>query len=83
MHRSLFILVFLVIASCSEITRTKDELTQNAQVYAEDAFSTLQLAKDINSNNTNLHERSVAQIVFPKAVKGALFLEETMPRVIL
>ena len=27
-----------LLAACSELTRTKDELTQNAQAYAEDAF---------------------------------------------
>ena len=71
MYRIFLILVFLVLTSCSEITRTKDELTQNAQVYAEDAYRTLELAKNFNNSNRDLHQRSVAQIVFPKAVKGS------------
>ena len=71
MYRIFLILVFLVLTSCSEITRTKDELTQNAQVYVEDAYSTLELAKNFNNSNRDLHQRSVAQIVFPKAVKGS------------
>ena len=71
MYRIFLILVFLVLTSCSEITRTKDELTQNAQVYVEDAYSTLELAKNFNNSNRDLHLRSVAQIVFPKAVKGS------------
>ena len=71
MYRIFLILVFLVLTSCSEITRTKDELTQNAQVYVEDAYSTIELAKNFNNSNRDLHQRSVAQIVFPKAVKGS------------
>ena len=69
-----FFLIFLnifVLASCSELTRTKDELTQNAQVYAEDALETLELAKNFNTQNSDVNQRSVAQIVFPKAVKGS------------
>ena len=71
MNRILFILVFLVLPSCSEINRTKDTLTQNAQVYTEDAFNTLDLAKNFNRANRDIHQRSVAQIVFPKAIKGS------------
>ncbi len=66
----LFINVFILTA-CSELTRTKDELTQKAQVYTEDAFSTLELAKNFNRKSSDVHMRSVAQIVFPKAVKGS------------
>jgi lipid-binding SYLF domain-containing protein len=69
-----FFLIFLnifVLASCSELTRTKDELTQNAQVYAEDALETLELARNFNNQNSDVNQRSVAQIVFPKAVKGS------------
>ena len=29
------------------------------------------IAKDLNPKNTQIHERSLAQIVFPKAVKGS------------
>ena len=69
-----FFLIFLnifVLASCSELTRTKDELTQNAQVYAEDALETLKIARNFNTQNSDVNQRSVAQIVFPKAVKGS------------
>ena len=69
-----FFLIFLnifVLASCSELTRTKDELTQNAQVYAEDAYKSIELAKSFTQINTDVHQRSVAQIVFPKAIKGS------------
>ena len=71
MCRILSLLVLLIGASCSELTRTKDELTQNAQVYAEDAFNTLEIAKSFNQKNSDIHQRSVAQITFPKAVKGS------------
>ena len=71
MCRILSLLVLLIGASCSELTRTKDDLTQNAQVYTEDAFSTLELAKNFNGTSIDVHRRSVAQIVFPKAVKGS------------
>jgi lipid-binding SYLF domain-containing protein len=60
-----------MVASCSELNRTKDELTQNAQVYAEDAFNSLDLAKNFSQKNRDIHQRSMAQIVFPKAVKGS------------
>jgi len=69
-----FFLIFLnifILASCSELTRTKDELTQNAQVYAEDALETLEIARNFNTQNSDVNQRSVAQIVFPKAVKGS------------
>ena len=66
----LFINIFILTA-CSELIRTKDELTQNAQVYTEDALSTLKLAKKFNRANEDVHRRSVAQIVFPKAIKGS------------
>ena len=69
-----FFLIFLnifILASCSELTRTKDELTQNAQVYAEDALETLEIARNFSPQNSDINQRSVAQIVFPKAVKGS------------
>ena len=53
MCRILSLLVLLIGASCSELTRTKDELTQNAQVYAEDAFNTLEIAKNCIENGAN------------------------------
>ena len=72
MYRTLFLLVGLsLVASCSEISRTKDELTQNAQVYANDAFKTIESAKSFNQKNSEIHQRSVAQVVFPNAVKDS------------
>ena len=71
MYRIFFIPAFLVLLSCSEITRTKDEITLNAQVYSKDAFSTLELAKNFNLTSSDVHQRSVAQLIFPKAVKGS------------
>ena len=72
MYRTLFLLVGLIaVTSCSELNRTTDELTQNAQVYAEDAFRTIEYAKNFNYRNRDIHERSLAQIAFPKAVKGS------------
>ena len=61
----------LILSACSELSHTKDELTQNAQVYAEDAFVIIELARNFNPQNDDVHQRSVAQIVFPKAVKGS------------
>jgi lipid-binding SYLF domain-containing protein len=63
--------VVLILASCSELHRTKDELTLNAQVYTEDAFNSLEFTKSFSQKNKDIHQRSVAQIVFPKAVKGS------------
>ena len=72
MYQKLFLLVSLiVVTSCSELNRTKDELTENAQVFADDAFKTMEYAKSFNQKNSEIHERSVAQVVFPKAVKGS------------
>ena len=71
MYRLFLALLIILLASCSEINRTKDELTQNAQVYEEDAFNALETARNFNSQNSDVHQRSVAQIVFPKAVKGS------------
>ncbi len=71
MCRILSLLFLLIGVSCSELTRTKDELTQNAQVYAEDAFNTLEIAKNFDQKNHNIYKQSIAQIVFPKAIKGS------------
>ena len=71
MKAFLLYLSIFILTSCSELTRTKDELTQNAQVYAEDAFKTLELARNFNTQNSDVNQRSVAQIVFPKVVKGS------------
>ena len=67
----LFFLNILILSGCSEIYRAKDQVTQNAQVYAEDAYNSLELAKSFTQINMDVHQRSVAQIVFPKAVKGS------------
>ena len=71
MKSLLLFLNILILVGCSELTRTKDELTQNAQVYAEDAFKTLEIARSFNRQNDDIHQRSIAQIIFPKAVKGS------------
>jgi len=71
MRAFLLFLNIFVLTACSELNRTRDELTQNAQVYIEDAFSTLELAKNFNRTSREVHQRSVAQIVFPKAIKGS------------
>ena len=71
MRSFLLFLNIFVLTACSELTRTRDELAQNAQVYTEDAFSTLEAAKNFNRTNRDVHQRSVAQIVFPKAIKGS------------
>ena len=66
----LFINIFILTA-CSELNRTRDKLTENAQVYADDAFNSLERAKNFNQKNNDIHRQSIAQIVFPKAVKGS------------
>ena len=71
MKRLLLFLNILILVGCSELTRTKDEISQNAQVYEEDAFSAIELANNFSQKNNNIHQRSLAQIVFPKAVKGS------------
>ena len=63
--------LFILLASCSNIERTRDDLKERAQVYSEDAVEILVTAKDLDKKNFEIHERSLAQIVFPKAVKGS------------
>ena len=63
--------LFILLASCSDIERTRDDLKERAQVYSEDALKSLLTAKDLDKKNLEIHERSLAQIVFPKAVKGS------------
>ena len=63
--------LFILLASCSDIERTRDDLKERAQVYSEDALEILVTAKDLDKKNFVIHERSLAQIVFPKAVKGS------------
>ena len=70
--RALFLFInIFILTACSELNRTRDELTQNAQVYAEDAFNSLEQAKNFNQKNNDVHRQSIAQIVFPKAVRGS------------
>ena len=71
MYRIFLALLIFLLAACSELTRTKDELTQNAQVYAEDAYNSIELARNFNQKSNDIHRQSIAQIVFPKAVKGS------------
>lgn len=71
MKNIISLFVFLLFSSCSNIEKARGDLEERAQVYASDAFKTLELAKKLNPKNTNINERSVAQIVFPKAVKGS------------
>ena len=65
-----FVTILIFLSSCSNIERTREELEASAQVYSEDAFKTLSLAKDLSQKNLEIHNRSIAQIVFPKAIKG-------------
>ena len=71
MRAFLLFLNIFILSGCSELTRTRDELTQSAQVYTEDALNSLELAKNFNRTSNDVHRRSVAQIVFPKAIKGS------------
>ncbi len=73
-NKILSLSLFLVLASCSEIESTRNELKERAQVYSENAFNMLTIAKDLNNTNAKLHERSLAQIVFPKVIKGGLII---------
>ena len=67
-------LVFTFLENCSAIDKaqivfneTRSGIEENAQVYTEDAFNTLNIARDFNPRNKDIHDRSRAQIVFPKA----------------
>ena len=70
--------ILIVLGNCSTIDKTQtifDEtrrgIEENAQVYEEDALKALIIARNFNLVNQDVHDRSVAQIVFPKAVKGS------------
>ena len=72
------ILICILLGNCSAfdeaqaiLSETRSEIEKNAQVYEEDAFNTLEIAKNFNQINSDIHRRSVAQITFPKAVKGS------------
>ena len=71
---TLLISIFLLLLSCSNIERTRSELENRAQVYSEDAFKILSTARNLSTNNAEVHERSLAQIVFPKVAKGGLLI---------
>ena len=68
---AIFLTMLCILSSCSNIEKTKDALEASAQVYSEDAFNLMSIAKELNPKNAELHNRSMAQIVFPKAVKGS------------
>ena len=68
---AIFLTMLCILSSCSNIEKTKDALEASAQVYSEDAFNIMSIAKELNPKNAELHNRSMAQIVFPKAVKGS------------
>ena len=70
--------ILIVLGNCSTIDKaqtifdeTRRGIEENAQVYEEDALKALIIARNFNLVNQDVHDRSVAQIVFPKAVKGS------------
>ena len=70
--------ILIVLGNCSTIDKaqtifdeTRSGVEENAQVYEEDALNTLIAARNFNLINKDVNDRSVAQIVFPKAVKGS------------
>ena len=71
---AIFLMMVCILSSCSNIEKTKDALEASAQVYSEDAFNLLSIAKELNPKNAELHNRSMAQIVFPKVVKGGFII---------
>ena len=71
MKEKIFFILLVSLSSCTSIEKTKNNLEEKAQVYADDAFKTIEYAKSFNQKNSEVHERSVAQVVFPKAVKGS------------
>ena len=71
---AIFLIILSILSGCSNIERTKDALEESAQVYSEDAFNLLSIAKELNPRNAELHKRSMAQIVFPKVVKGGFII---------
>ena len=62
---SLCILIIL-LSSCASIEKTRDELTDRAQVYGKDALDILSIAKNLDQKNSEIQNRSIAQIVFQK-----------------
>ena len=70
--------ILIVLGNCSTIDKaqtifdeTRSGIKENAQVYEEDALNALIVAQNFNLINKDVDDRSVAQIVFPKAVKGS------------
>jgi lipid-binding SYLF domain-containing protein len=70
--------ILIVLGNCSTIDKaqtifdeTRSGVEENAQVYEEDALNALIAARNFNLINKDVDDRSVAQIVFPKAVKGS------------
>lgn len=73
--------IFILLGNCSALDNaqtmlheTRSEIERNAQVYEKDAFTTLKIARNFNLISKDVHDRSIAQIVFPKAVKGSFIL---------
>ena len=73
--------VLVVLGNCSTIDKartifdeTRSGIEENAQVYEEDALNALIVARNFNLINKDVNDRSVAQIVFPKAVKGSFVI---------
>ena len=52
---TLFI-VLTLLKSCSSIEETRGELEARAQVYSDDAFNNLLMAKGLNPKNSEIHK---------------------------
>ena len=68
-----FVLICLSSA-CSKFEETRESIENSAQVFTEDAFIAVRIANNLSEKNRELHNRSLAQIVFPKAIKGGLII---------
>ena len=64
-------MLITLLSSCASIEKTRDELTDRAQVYGKDALGILSIAKNLDQKISEIQNHSIAQIVFPKAVKGS------------
>jgi len=74
-------LAVLLLSNCGAIDKarttfndTRETIEANSQVYAKDALYTLNTAKNFSLINKDVHNRSLAQVVFPKAIKGSFVL---------
>ena len=65
---SLFTL-FLLLTSCSDIERTKDRIEERAQVYNEDAFYSLSVARNLNLEILNYMRGHLLRLYFQKWLK--------------